>query len=71
MSRFFARSDSESETESSEDEQTVPKPQTQNIAAALAVSDDEEVVKRVVRSTREKRYASVLSEAKINPNSSE
>lgn len=51
MSRFFAQSDTESETESSEDELIVQKPQSQVI-----VSDDEEVVRRVVRSTREKRY---------------
>lgn len=56
MSRFFARSDSESETESSEDEQQViAKAQTQ-AAAAFGLSDDEDDVKRVVRSAIEKRF---------------
>ncbi|XP_077532872.1 eukaryotic translation initiation factor 3 subunit c isoform X2 [Haemaphysalis longicornis] len=55
MSRFFATgSDSESESESSEEEQ-IPQKAAPN-ANAYAFSDDEEEAKRVVRSTREKRY---------------
>lgn len=55
MSRFFATgSDSESESESSEEEQIPQKAAA--ITSAYAFSDDEEEAKRVVRSTREKRY---------------
>ncbi|KAL1440751.1 hypothetical protein MTO96_009288 [Rhipicephalus appendiculatus] len=55
MSRFFATgSDSESESESSEEEQ-IPQKATA-ITSAYAFSDDEEEAKRVVRSTREKRF---------------
>ncbi|CAB3359522.1 Hypothetical predicted protein [Cloeon dipterum] len=51
MSRFFATgTDSESES-SSEEEQVQRQP-----AAAFTFSDDEEETKRVVRSTKEKRY---------------
>ncbi|XP_059474549.1 eukaryotic translation initiation factor 3 subunit C [Neocloeon triangulifer] len=51
MSRFFATgSDSESES-SSEEEQIQRQP-----AAGFTFSDDEEEAKRVVRSTKEKRY---------------
>ncbi|EEB14638.1 conserved hypothetical protein [Pediculus humanus corporis] len=51
MSRFFATA-SDSETEcSSEDEQIPRQP-----AAAYAFSDEEEETKRIVRSTKEKRY---------------
>uniref|UniRef100_U5EZ45 Eukaryotic translation initiation factor 3 subunit C n=1 Tax=Corethrella appendiculata TaxID=1370023 RepID=U5EZ45_9DIPT len=51
MSRFFATgSDSESESSSSE-EQNARQP-----IAAFTFSDDEEEVKRVVRSAKEKRY---------------
>lgn len=55
MSRFFATgSDSESESESSEEEQIPQKAAA--ITSAYAFSDDEEEAKRVVRSTREKRF---------------
>lgn len=58
MSRFFATgSDSESESESSEEEQ-IPQKATA-ITSAYAFSDDEEETKRVVRSTREKRYEEI------------
>lgn len=52
MSRFFAGgSDSESDTDSEKD-QVIARP----AAAAFTFSDEEEEVKRVVRSTKEKRY---------------
>jgi len=50
MSRFFAGSDSDSDS-SSEEEQIQRAP-----ALTYTFSDDEEEVKRVVRSTKEKRY---------------
>ncbi|KAH8300238.1 hypothetical protein KR044_012023 [Drosophila immigrans] len=52
MSRFFANG-SDSESESSEEE---VQAQNYNKAANFQFSDDEEEVKRVVRSTKEKRY---------------
>ncbi|KAH8399107.1 hypothetical protein KR215_002291 [Drosophila sulfurigaster] len=52
MSRFFANG-SDSESESSEEEVQL---QNYNKAANFQFSDDEEEVKRVVRSTKEKRY---------------
>ncbi|XP_064460726.1 eukaryotic translation initiation factor 3 subunit C-like [Ornithodoros turicata] len=59
MSRFFdTGSDSESETESSEEEQVPQKAAA--ITSAYAFSDDEEETKRVVRSTREKRYEEIM-----------
>ncbi|CAN7985158.1 unnamed protein product, partial [Ixodes hexagonus] len=58
MSRFFATgSDSESESESSEEEQIPQKAAA--VTSAYAFSDDEEETKRVVRSTREKRYEEI------------
>ncbi|KAL3271833.1 hypothetical protein HHI36_022303 [Cryptolaemus montrouzieri] len=50
MSRFFAGSDSDSDS-SSEEEQIQRAP-----AQVFTFSDDEEEVKRVVRSAKEKRY---------------
>nr|CAI5823990.1 unnamed protein product [Callosobruchus analis] len=50
MSRFFARSDSSSE--SSSDEEPIQRAQV----PVYTFSDDEEEVKRVVRSAKEKRY---------------
>ncbi|XP_030380968.1 eukaryotic translation initiation factor 3 subunit C [Scaptodrosophila lebanonensis] len=57
MSRFFANG-SDSESESSEEEVQAPN---FNKAAAFQFSDDEEEVKRVVRSTKEKRYENLTS----------
>lgn len=58
MSRFFATgSDSESESESSEEE-LIPQ-KAVAVTSAYAFSDDEEETKRVVRSTREKRYEEI------------
>ncbi|KAG8228257.1 hypothetical protein J437_LFUL015044 [Ladona fulva] len=51
MSRFFATG-SDSETESSSEEEQAPR----QPAATFTFSDDEEETKRVVRSTKEKRY---------------
>lgn len=56
MSRFFATG-SDSESESSEEEVQVP---TFGKAPQYQFSDDEEEVKRVVRSTKEKRYEHLL-----------
>lgn len=53
MSRFFATGGSDSESESGSDEEPVVRQQP---AAVFTFSDDEEEVKRVVRSTKEKRY---------------
>lgn len=53
MSRFFAGG-SDSESDSSEEE--VPQPTFGKIATTYAFSDEEEDVKRVVRSAKEKRY---------------
>ncbi|CAH1155507.1 unnamed protein product [Phaedon cochleariae] len=50
MSRFFAGSDSDSD--SSSEEEVIQRPQV----PAFSFSDDEEEVKRVVRSAKEKRY---------------
>nr|XP_022899705.1 eukaryotic translation initiation factor 3 subunit C [Onthophagus taurus] len=50
MSRFFASSDSDSD--SSSEEEQIQRPQI----PTYTFSDDEEEVKRVVRSTKEKRY---------------
>uniref|UniRef100_A0A1L8DS53 Eukaryotic translation initiation factor 3 subunit C n=1 Tax=Nyssomyia neivai TaxID=330878 RepID=A0A1L8DS53_9DIPT len=53
MPRFFATGSSDSESESlSDDEQIAHKP----VTAQFSFSDDEEEVKRIVRSTKEKRY---------------
>lgn len=52
MSRFFATGGSDSESESSEEE----VPTTRQLAPTFTFSDEEEEVKRVVRSTKEKRY---------------
>lgn len=53
MSRFFATGGSDSESESSsEEEQIIHRP----APATFTFSDDEEEIKRVVRSTKEKRY---------------
>ncbi|KAL7736354.1 hypothetical protein ACLKA6_014824 [Drosophila palustris] len=57
MSRFFANG-SDSESESSEEE---VQAQNYNKAANFQFSDDEEEVKRVVRSTKEKRYENITS----------
>ncbi|XP_034654254.1 eukaryotic translation initiation factor 3 subunit C [Drosophila subobscura] len=57
MSRFFANG-SDSESESSEEEVQAPN---FNKASAFQFSDDEEEVKRVVRSTKEKRYENLTS----------
>ncbi|XP_063219969.1 eukaryotic translation initiation factor 3 subunit C [Bacillus rossius redtenbacheri] len=51
MSRFFATG-SDSETESSSEEETIQR----QPVAAFTLSDEEEDVKRVVRSAKEKRY---------------
>ncbi|XP_031784464.1 eukaryotic translation initiation factor 3 subunit C [Nasonia vitripennis] len=60
MSRFFATaSDSESDT-SSEEEQVQRAP-----AAAFTFSDEEEETKRVVRSTKEKRYEEITNLIKL------
>ncbi|XP_011495404.1 PREDICTED: eukaryotic translation initiation factor 3 subunit C [Ceratosolen solmsi marchali] len=60
MSRFFATgSDSESDT-SIEEEQVQRAP-----AAAFTFSDDEEETKRVVRSTKEKRYEEITNLIKL------
>ncbi|OXU23527.1 hypothetical protein TSAR_011892 [Trichomalopsis sarcophagae] len=60
MSRFFANgSDSESDT-SSEEEQVQRAP-----AAAFTFSDEEEETKRVVRSTKEKRYEEITNLIKL------
>ncbi|KAJ8668116.1 hypothetical protein QAD02_009779 [Eretmocerus hayati] len=60
MSRFFATgSDSESES-SSEEEQVQRAP-----AAAFTFSEDEEDTKRVVRSTKEKRYGEITNIIKL------
>lgn len=60
MSRFFATgSDSESDS-SSEEEQIQRAP-----AAAFTFSDDEEETKRVVRSTKEKRYEEITNHIKL------
>jgi len=66
MSKFFGgRSDSESSSseESSSDEelQVQKKPQRQINAAAILFSDDEADDKRVVRSTKEKRYEALFN----------
>uniref|UniRef100_A0A0K8TT22 Eukaryotic translation initiation factor 3 subunit C n=1 Tax=Tabanus bromius TaxID=304241 RepID=A0A0K8TT22_TABBR len=53
MSRFFATGGSDSDSESSSEEAQIPLRQP---AAPFSFSDDEEEVKRVVRSTKEKRY---------------
>ncbi|XP_068144585.1 eukaryotic translation initiation factor 3 subunit C [Drosophila tropicalis] len=57
MSRFFANG-SDSESESSEEEVQAPN---FNKATAFQFSDDEEEVKRVVRSTKEKRYENLTA----------
>lgn len=57
MSRFFATA-SDSESESGEEEVQQP---TYGRAAAFTFSDDEEEVKRVVRSTKEKRYENLTT----------
>ncbi|XP_033246571.1 eukaryotic translation initiation factor 3 subunit C [Drosophila miranda] len=57
MSRFFANG-SDSESESSEEEVQAP---SFNKTAGFQFSDDEEEVKRVVRSTKEKRYENLTS----------
>ncbi|GFX32606.1 eukaryotic translation initiation factor 3 subunit C [Trichonephila clavipes] len=54
MSRFFAGSDTESESSSSEEEQIPHK--VQGISSAYNFSDEEEDIKRIVRTAREKRY---------------
>ncbi|XP_048505751.1 eukaryotic translation initiation factor 3 subunit C isoform X2 [Athalia rosae] len=60
MSRFFATgSDSDSDS-SSEEEQVQRAPQ-----AAYTFSDDEEETKRVVRSTKEKRYEEITNLIKL------
>lgn len=57
MSRFFATG-SDSETESSDEEVPV---QAYSKATNFQFSDDEEEVKRVVRSTKEKRYENLTA----------
>lgn len=52
MSRFFAGGGSDSDSESSSDSEVVARP----AAPQFSFSDEEEDVKRVVRSTKEKRY---------------
>ncbi|KXJ76977.1 eukaryotic translation initiation factor 3 subunit C [Aedes albopictus] len=52
MSRFFAGGGSDSDSESSSDSEVVARP----AAPQFTFSDEEEDVKRVVRSTKEKRY---------------
>jgi len=66
MSKFFGgRSDSESssseESSSDEEVQIQKKPQRQINAAAILFSDDEADDKRVVRSTKEKRYEALFN----------
>lgn len=52
MSRFFAAAGSESDSDSSSDSEPIQRQAVQQ----FTFSDDEEDVKRVVRSTKEKRY---------------
>lgn len=67
MSRFFATgSESESESSSSEEEQIPTK--TQGITSAFTFSDEEEDIKRVVRSAREKRYEELIEIIKLIKN---
>lgn len=67
MSRFFATgSESESESSSSEEEQIPSK--TQGITSAFTFSDEEEEIKRVVRSAREKRYEELIEIIKLIKN---
>ncbi|CAL1289334.1 unnamed protein product [Larinioides sclopetarius] len=66
MSRFFAGSDTESESSSSEEEQVPQK--AQGITSAFTFSDEEEDVKRVVRSAREKRYEELTEIIKLIKN---
>lgn len=67
MSRFFAGSDSDSDSSSEEEQIQRPTAPTYTVSIILfkknclmfiysQFSDDEEEVKRVVRSTKEKRY---------------
>ncbi|XP_072388517.1 eukaryotic translation initiation factor 3 subunit C [Diabrotica undecimpunctata] len=58
MSRFFAGSDSDSD--SSSEEEIIQRPQV----PAYTFSDDEEEVKRVVRSAKEKRYEELTNTIK-------
>uniref|UniRef100_A0A6B2EJX9 Eukaryotic translation initiation factor 3 subunit C n=1 Tax=Phlebotomus kandelakii TaxID=1109342 RepID=A0A6B2EJX9_9DIPT len=53
MPRFFATGSSDSESESLSDDEQI---QHKAVTAQFSFSDDEEEVKRVVRSTKEKRY---------------
>ncbi|CAH0548824.1 unnamed protein product [Brassicogethes aeneus] len=55
MSRFFAGT--ESDTDSSSEEEQIVRPQ----APVYTFSDDEEEVKRVVRSAKEKRYEELMN----------
>lgn len=58
MSRFFAGSDSESESSSNEEVEVTAK--SQPLTAQFTFSDEEEETKRVVRSTKEKRFEDLM-----------
>ncbi|XP_015592018.1 eukaryotic translation initiation factor 3 subunit C [Cephus cinctus] len=60
MSRFFATG-SDSESDSSSEEEQIPRAP----AAAFTFSDEEEETKRVVRSTKEKRYEEITNLIKL------
>ncbi|XP_076653225.1 eukaryotic translation initiation factor 3 subunit C [Halictus rubicundus] len=60
MSRFFATG-SDSETESASEEEQI----TRGPTAAFTFSDEEEETKRVVRSTKEKRYEEIANLIKL------
>ncbi|XP_043271641.1 eukaryotic translation initiation factor 3 subunit C [Venturia canescens] len=60
MSRFFATG-SDSESDSSSEEEQIPRAP----AAAYTFSDEEEETKRVVRSTKEKRYEEITNLIKL------
>ncbi|XP_046733998.1 eukaryotic translation initiation factor 3 subunit C [Diprion similis] len=60
MSRFFATG-SDSESDSSSEEEQIQRP----TGAVYTFSDDEEETKRVVRSTKEKRYEEITNLIKL------
>lgn len=66
MSKFFQRSDSESDSESSDDNIQDVRPTPAR--AVMQFSDDEEEVKRVVRSQKDKRFDELRSVIKLMKN---
>ena len=60
MSRFFATG-SDSESDSAPEEEQIQRPPT----TAFTFSDEEEETKRVVRSTKEKRYEEIANLIKL------